>query len=270
LYILKPTIPKPCTEKWENMQDSPEGKFCEICSKNVVDFIEKTDDEIKHFISNADSKEICGRVLSRRSFDTLSITAGIILVLNTGMLNAQTVEKNQYKVEKMSNVKSTILFSGILLDGTIQKPINNAVVYFITLEKLFTTSTNEKGIFSMEIPNNFINKKNIIYVYLDEPNKTKVFETYESQYLEFSREDLINYKAHEIFPHRFTTIGAVVLLKDPPPNHYYFNGKSISKRKFEKLRKENPIYPSFILSEENAKIFSRKRIIDNLYLLYSN
>lgn len=185
-------------------------------------------------------------------------------------MNAQTIEKNQYKIEKTPNIKNTTPFSGILLDGDKPKPINNAAVYFITLEKIFKTSTNEKGIFSMEIPNDFINKKNIIYVYIDEPNKTKVFETYESQYLEFSREDLISDKTHKVFPHRFTTMGAVVFLKNPPPDYYYFNGKSISKRKFEKLRKENPTYPSFILSDENAEMVSKKRFIDNVYLLYSD
>lgn len=55
---MKLTIPKPCFEKWESMENSSDGKFCKICAKNVVDFIEKTDDEIKHFINNTDNKEI--------------------------------------------------------------------------------------------------------------------------------------------------------------------------------------------------------------------
>ena len=41
----------------------------------------------------------------------------------------------------------------------------------------------------------------------------------------------IDYKGFEI--------GAVVVVENPPPDYYYFDGKSISKEKFEKLRKEN-------------------------------
>lgn len=53
------SIQNPCPENWEEMQDAPEGKFCEKCSKCVVDLTEKTDDQIQEMIRQAEGKEIC-------------------------------------------------------------------------------------------------------------------------------------------------------------------------------------------------------------------
>lgn len=55
-------INTPCPESWNAMQDSPQGKFCEICSKCVVDFTDKTDHEITEIFADAKGKEICGRI----------------------------------------------------------------------------------------------------------------------------------------------------------------------------------------------------------------
>ncbi|WP_241330424.1 hypothetical protein [Chryseobacterium arthrosphaerae] len=31
----------PCSERWEDMRGFPTGKFCDVCSKNVIDFTKK-------------------------------------------------------------------------------------------------------------------------------------------------------------------------------------------------------------------------------------
>ena len=43
-------IQNPCSEIWETMTDIPEGKFCEICSKKVWDFTEKSSEEIENIL----------------------------------------------------------------------------------------------------------------------------------------------------------------------------------------------------------------------------
>jgi hypothetical protein len=43
---LKITIPTPCTVSRDNMTETENGWFCDVCSKEVIDFREKTDAQI--------------------------------------------------------------------------------------------------------------------------------------------------------------------------------------------------------------------------------
>lgn len=58
-------IHNPCAENWDNMQDISSGKFCEKCSKCVIDFTDKTNDQIQDIIKINEGKEICGRISTR-------------------------------------------------------------------------------------------------------------------------------------------------------------------------------------------------------------
>ncbi len=53
-------IPTPCHENWEAMTPSEQGKFCDSCSKQVVDFSRMTDRQILNVLSKAPGKT-CGR-----------------------------------------------------------------------------------------------------------------------------------------------------------------------------------------------------------------
>lgn len=57
-YIIR--IPEPCHEDWNKMQPDDKGKFCGSCSKSVVDFSNKTDDEIKDILIANKDKHVCG------------------------------------------------------------------------------------------------------------------------------------------------------------------------------------------------------------------
>ncbi|MBC8756230.1 carboxypeptidase-like regulatory domain-containing protein [Kordia sp. YSTF-M3] len=56
---LKVSIPKPCHENWNNMTPTEKGKFCGVCTKEVVDFAADSDEEIITYFSN--HRNICGR-----------------------------------------------------------------------------------------------------------------------------------------------------------------------------------------------------------------
>ena len=67
------SIKKPCHENWDSFTPNEQGAFCGKCVKTVVDFSNKSIDEIKEFfIGNLDEK-VCGRFektqLSSLSFD---------------------------------------------------------------------------------------------------------------------------------------------------------------------------------------------------------
>src|SRR5438552_3588242 len=53
-------IPEPCHENWENMSRNEEGAFCQSCRKNVIDFSNKTENEIYGILTAAGGK-VCGR-----------------------------------------------------------------------------------------------------------------------------------------------------------------------------------------------------------------
>ena len=53
-------IPTPCHEDWNKMTQSEKGKFCNACSKQVVDFTFMSDQEVLNYFSKT-SGSTCGR-----------------------------------------------------------------------------------------------------------------------------------------------------------------------------------------------------------------
>jgi len=54
------SIPKPCHEQWESFTKTDTGGFCASCQKNVIDFTNWNDEQIRQYI-NAANQRICGR-----------------------------------------------------------------------------------------------------------------------------------------------------------------------------------------------------------------
>lgn len=59
--LFKIHIPDPCFEDWDKMTPNEQGAFCKVCSKTVVDFSKKSEEEIQMYISANWDKKICGR-----------------------------------------------------------------------------------------------------------------------------------------------------------------------------------------------------------------
>lgn len=62
---MKPTtytfdIPTPCHEKWINMDQRSDGRFCHSCQKTVVDFSNKSDREVAAYFHKTNSP-VCGK-----------------------------------------------------------------------------------------------------------------------------------------------------------------------------------------------------------------
>jgi hypothetical protein len=51
--VLRITIPKPCSEDWNKMEQSEKGRFCSSCQKEIIDFSSLTDKELYQYFSNA-------------------------------------------------------------------------------------------------------------------------------------------------------------------------------------------------------------------------
>ncbi|MCW3127065.1 MAG: susC [Bacteroidetes bacterium] len=53
------SIPKPCHENWEAMDQTARGAFCHSCSKEVIDFTRMTDQQVIERLTTA--SRICGK-----------------------------------------------------------------------------------------------------------------------------------------------------------------------------------------------------------------
>lgn len=65
--ILK--IAEPCHENWENMLEAEKGRFCQVCSKDVIDFTNYSDAEIIDYFELLKSKpsgSVCGRFKAKQ------------------------------------------------------------------------------------------------------------------------------------------------------------------------------------------------------------
>ncbi len=56
-------LTNPCTENWDAMQPSKAGRYCDTCTKHIVDLTTKTDAELIAFF-NKTKDNVCGRLLS--------------------------------------------------------------------------------------------------------------------------------------------------------------------------------------------------------------
>lgn len=57
------SINKPCSEDWHKMSPQAQGRFCERCDQSVVDFTDKTNDEIIAYLQqHSTHSSICGKL----------------------------------------------------------------------------------------------------------------------------------------------------------------------------------------------------------------
>jgi hypothetical protein len=63
------SIKKPCHENWDTMTPNEQGAFCGKCVKTVVDFSNRSIDEIKEFFTGKQNENVCGR------FETTQLTS---------------------------------------------------------------------------------------------------------------------------------------------------------------------------------------------------
>eukprot|EP01041_Mallomonas_annulata_P034394 gene34394-57152_t len=54
------SIPNPCHENWNEMKAEEQGRFCSKCAKTVVDFTQKSKEQIKSYFEELSGK-VCGR-----------------------------------------------------------------------------------------------------------------------------------------------------------------------------------------------------------------
>ena len=123
--IIQLSIPKPCSEKWNEMTPTEKGRFCSVCERNLIDFTHFSDDELLRFVKNNDDK-LCGRftknqvdrklestVVSENKIIQYSKIAGF--VLPSLIANEAFTQNNTETKSEISNSKSIFDTNSLIL-----------------------------------------------------------------------------------------------------------------------------------------------------------
>jgi hypothetical protein len=68
---IKLSIPQPCHEDWNKMTPAAQGKFCNSCSKEVIDFTNMSDQQLVAFFKKPGG--VCGRFREEQLDHEMSI-----------------------------------------------------------------------------------------------------------------------------------------------------------------------------------------------------
>lgn len=156
--IIQLSIPKPCSEKWNEMTPIEKGRFCSVCERNLIDFTHFSDDELLSFVKNNNHK-ICGRFTKNqldRKIESTSISenkiiqyskvAGFVLpslIANEVFSQVSYFEKetplpltrkdvvfdDTTKQKTDLNLKRKIEYNFLILEKTTNEPIPSVYLY---------------------------------------------------------------------------------------------------------------------------------------------
>jgi hypothetical protein len=137
MSFSKLSIPEPCPENWDNMQQIHKGKFCDLCSKEVTDFTNWTDLEIiKHFenLQTSTTSKTCGR-LSTRQVERIN------LILQSN----ESQQPNLWRIFAWA-FSATALSSAIALQdaNATEKPVNQEIIRNVAGENMVLESEEKQ------------------------------------------------------------------------------------------------------------------------------
>lgn len=146
-------INEPCHENWNSMLPDEKGKFCLSCNKTVVDFSNKSDEEIKYILIEKSKEKVCGRFktqqlnrpleqkldLNKLPFNT-SITKkfAVALFLVFGSLLFSCKDYSNKSIE----VKGEVEYSDHVV-GLMMQPPNSFVEKDSLIEECFSYTQGE-------------------------------------------------------------------------------------------------------------------------------
>jgi len=171
-------IDEPCLENWEDMLSAEKGKFCESCSKHVIDFTNLSDREVLNIIKNS-SGSICGRlredqqnqefIEEKQTSSFLSafskIAASVLLIGASETTSAQVkqqqitpavnVQSNKKNIPNNTTTKKTItthsgtrVIYGRILNGTTMEPFSIATAFL--KEARISATADSMGYFEIK------------------------------------------------------------------------------------------------------------------------
>lgn len=125
MKMYKISIPKPCHEDWNTMTPTDKGKFCSACAKNVIDFTNMSDTEIKNYLITKKEERVCGH-FRKQQLDTITIEIprqvlfsqtqfrkifllALLFTMGTTLLSCADEAGNKQKIENVVIEKEEVI-----------------------------------------------------------------------------------------------------------------------------------------------------------------
>jgi len=177
---MKISIPKPCSEDWNQMTTSGKGRFCASCQTQVINFTEMSVEDIKHFLEQKTGSS-CGRFSkyqieifnttyqelpspsSLRKWTMAAVLAGVSVlptfaqdsnpILPAPFLNTSISYYHQSQTTVTSGIipsSDTVILMGQVIDLEIEEalPFANVIIVGTSIG----TSTDFDGNFLLKVP----------------------------------------------------------------------------------------------------------------------
>ena len=129
---LQGNIPQPCSESWNKMKIGVDSRFCDHCSKNVIDFTNKSRQEILEYLLVNYNKKVCGRVLTSQLDFNFSDYIVTISSLS--------------KKHNNTNLSFYLLAAGTMILAGCQQPANDRVTTKAETVQTELTNSEEDSI----------------------------------------------------------------------------------------------------------------------------
>jgi len=157
----------PCSEDWNNMEPTEQGRFCHSCQKPVIDFTHFTDQQLlDYFLQHP--FPVCGRIghtqqdkhylpsttKSNRHLSPVAATLLTLASINTEAAHSQPVAVNKLQApandQKPGTPADSVIISGTVKDAHGNR-LENAEIIFDEYKTLSDKDGNFQFIFSAAI-----------------------------------------------------------------------------------------------------------------------
>jgi len=206
------SIPKPCHENWSKMTPNEKGRFCQSCSKTVVDFTNMNTNEVQKYIHNNKHQRICGHI-RRSQLDTINLQI------------SETVFEQTMSVHKL------FLLALLLAMGT-------------SLLSCADDSGNKKKIESVEIIEKVIDSTTIEVI--------KDVDSIKTQSDSKEKRDSIIVKKHKNNPPIIETLGMMIIDKEIKEERLPIHPDSIAEPQIEEIEGEIDIVMGMVFPPKNS------------------
>lgn len=115
-------IENPCSEKWSKMRPDAVGRYCTVCNTTVVDFTNKTEQEILNYFAANDEKHICGKYRAEHVSTPRSNRFKWILIGLTMVFGSSLVSSCRRHVQ--GRMKFTIQTNMLKQENSKSNPVN--------------------------------------------------------------------------------------------------------------------------------------------------
>ncbi len=175
MHSIQLSIPTPCHQNWDNMTPTEQGRFCNACAKQVVDFTTMSDGKVLNYFKTKKDENVCGRTLPNQLNRILeapkpivpnklwywkyAAAAGLLLMGREGVAQSKIIsicvpienpfKRNlQEKVGEISTLKISKIITGKVTD------VNGETVPFASIKiknRQIGVSADVDGAYSIEV-----------------------------------------------------------------------------------------------------------------------